>query len=92
MTKEEILINKMPFNEAGETIADANWNVLVKYDTAIEAMDEYAKQVAIDFGEWLSDHPLILEPSSGTGYWIGLDCKIQTTADLFTQFLKQYNQ
>lgn len=64
----------------------------LNYSNVCNAMDEYAKQVAIDFGEWLSDHPLILQPSSGTGDWIGLDLKTQTTADLFTQFLKQYNQ
>jgi hypothetical protein len=52
LSKEEILKKYMKFNEAGETMADENWNPLVRYNSAITAMDEYARQEAIEFNKW----------------------------------------
>jgi|GEM_PF-4575313 len=50
---------------------------------------EFAKQDAIGFAEWLSDHPLQFEPSSEKGCWIGLDFKIISSIELYSLYKSQ---
>lgn len=59
--------------------------------SAYEMADEYAKQQAVDFGEWLSNHKLDFQPAT-EGRWIGLDMKMYTNDDLYTQFLDHQNK
>lgn len=72
-----------------------------KYDTSVNrklnleyfspAMDEYAKQVAIDFSEWKDVN------CTYNTEWGNFDLKGRidegfSNDELFTEFLKQYNQ
>lgn len=50
------------------------------------AMDEYAKQEAIGFAEWISNHKLDFQTASN-GRWIGLDMKTLTAEQLYELYM-----
>lgn len=87
MTKEEIFDNysHVDINELGQ-LKGCDYMDSNDFDKAAE---EYAKQIAIDFAEWIRQNvsesdvpPLWYYPGEGEF----------TTAALFVEFLKQYNQ
>lgn len=83
MTKEEIL------NKHGTSSIYNDGHV---YDGGtpeiFEAMDEWAKQQAIGFAKWLSNHTQDFQPAKG-GKWIGNNLEVMSCSDLYTEYLLQ---
>lgn len=81
MTAEEILEKNCIGWSAGE--------YAIACDKAHTCMEEYARQEAIGFAEWLENHKLDFQASREAGTWIGLDLIIITTSELYTLYLNQ---
>lgn len=59
---------------------------------AKKAMDEYAKQVAIDFGKWLRENTTQFRNFDRLEYFYHLNKVDYSIEDIYAEFLKQYNQ
>lgn len=79
MTKEEILDKHHNLNLGMLSITEKQIQ---------SAMDDYAKQEAIAFAEWISTHELDFQPASD-GRFIGLDMVTITPEQLYSLFLEQ---
>lgn len=95
MTKEAILHKHVKFfNHKGEVAAEGI-DTLTPESAIYKAMDEYAKQIAIEFADWTQKN---YWEKDDDGYWYKwmLRSKIEdpsyTTAQLFQQFLKDKNK
>lgn len=55
--------------------------------THAELSMKYAEKIAVEFAEFIRNHPLQFQTDS-YGTWIGLDFKNYTTAQLYQLFLQ----
>jgi hypothetical protein len=59
----------------------------------LEAMDEYAKEVAVGFAGWMGQNNVKEASSFGDVWYIGIFYeKTYTTEQLFNQYLQHLNQ
>jgi hypothetical protein len=92
MTKEQIVreqYEKMFGTQKYDTSVNRNMNF--KYFSP--AMDQYAKQQAIDFGGYLGEYgwEILSEPHSEAGKWVShsnIQYGFKTTEELHTLFLQ----
>lgn len=90
MTKEDILTNHERY------IHDFGWGLSI--EDAGKAMDEYAKQQAIAFGEWLKDNRWCYQehlhrPSCWRYFNHETEEDIEkSTEELYNQFIEQQNK
>jgi len=45
------------------------------------------KEEAINFAEWISNHPLLFQPSTPNGSWIGCDFVVKSSAQLYNEYV-----
>lgn len=87
MTKEEIINKIIPRNCFWEESLD---NVPLHYIHT--AMDEYAKQMCIQFGGWVYVYGYRHSYTTANWYHDTDHTQTYTTDELYTEFIKQYNQ
>jgi len=88
MTKEEILDKHLNTDDA--ICCDREIDYIDDYGVyqLIEsAMVEYAKQVAVNFAKWISNHPLNFQTADNKMY-IGLNMIKYSAEELFELYLK----
>lgn len=90
-SREEIL--KKVFDKHENRILD--YPQINSKEGVLEAMSEYAEQIAIEFSEWEINNTY--DFNSKTGKWYDIEMLLYpqeeiTTKELFTLFLKQYKQ
>jgi len=60
---------------------------IIRPSEALEAMDEYAKQIAQEFAEWVDNNRYI---QTGNSLWVmGFGQVKNTTSDLFAKFMAE---
>lgn len=92
MTKEQleerfdVVFDKYTAPTGGGYEADFTdkWEFYKEFEKSI---DEYAKLVAVEFNNFISNHKLDFQ-TAGKNRWIGLDMKYYTTEELYLMFIE----
>ena len=64
-------------------------NAIFSKNELYACMDEYAKQDAIGFGNFIVGHKLDFQSAGRPGHWIGLDLQYRTTEELYSLYQQQ---
>ena len=88
-TKEEIILVVLKFADK-----QTEWQPSLRMDLAIEAMESYAKEMAVEFAVWTSFHGWYKMLSTGNDYWFHgefISDNSKSSSELFDIFLTEIN-